>query len=376
METQSIRYSGSKQKIIDRIIELIPKDVSNILDGFTGSTRVAQALKKKCYNVDTCDLAIYSKVLSNCYIVNNRQRLDLIKIIDHLNSLKPCHGYFSENYGGVGNNSIQKDGKKRIWQMHNANKLDSIREEIDNITDNEIDKSILLTSLMLSLDKVSNDLGHQVSYLKDWSKRSYEKIKLEIPNLIVSNGKYNSYQQDIFNNNNSYDLIYIDPPYGTNNIKTKTTRVRYASYYHLWTTICLNDKPKVVGASNRRYDVSSDSLPNAINVFEHLDYNKVFNSIRELLKLNSKYFIFSYNNKSKIKIDDLIDLFSENNNLIKIEKFKHAENNQKNLTKNKKFLGDLTQNYEYLFLVKGKLFCNFDNLSKPIGKNINLMETL
>mgnify|MGYP003323534887 CR=1 FL=1 len=33
-----------------------------------------------------------------------------------------------------------------------------------------IEKSVLITSLILSMDKVSNDMGHQVSYLKKWTK--------------------------------------------------------------------------------------------------------------------------------------------------------------------------------------------------------------
>ena len=50
------------------------------------------------------------------------------------------------------------DGKKRIWQIHNTMKLDAIREEIENIAKNEIEKSVLLTSLMLAMDKVDSTL--------------------------------------------------------------------------------------------------------------------------------------------------------------------------------------------------------------------------
>ena len=52
------------------------------------------------------------------------------------------------------------------------------------------------------------------------------------------------------------DIAYYDPPYGSNNEKMPPSRVRYASYYHLWTTICLDDRPTLFGKVNRRTDTS------------------------------------------------------------------------------------------------------------------------
>ena len=43
------------------------------------------------------------------------------------------------------------------------------------------------------------------------------------------------------------DLAYYDPPYGSNNDKMPPSRVRYASYYHVWTTIIQNDRPELFG---------------------------------------------------------------------------------------------------------------------------------
>ena len=103
--------------------------------------------------------------------------------IDYLNHLKGYKGWFSENYGGKTNRgfSIHSDGKKKVWQIHNTKRLDAIRPEIDKIARNSIEQSILLTSLMLALDKVDNTLGHYASYLRDWSPRSFHKMKLLMP---------------------------------------------------------------------------------------------------------------------------------------------------------------------------------------------------
>ena len=131
-----------------------------------------------------------------------------------------------------------------------------------------------------------------------------------------------------------------------------TSRVRYASYYHIWTTICKNDKPQVKGKANRRLDVSSDKTPGALSAYESTDYQIVFDEIKTLIaSLNTKYILFSYNNKSKIKIDDLTDIFQKYN-LIKMDSFAHKENVMKNCTSTQKWLGDSKENKEYLFLIR------------------------
>lgn len=352
--TEGIRYTGSKKEILPKILELTKKlDVKNVLDAFAGTTRVSQMYKINGYNVDCNDLAIYSKIFGNCYLINNKPKSYYQEKIDYLNSLEGVFGWYSENYGGDGKNttSVAKDGLKRPWQLNNTMKLDAIRDEIDNISEDEIEKSVLLTSLIMALDKVDNTLGHQVAYLKEWSSRSSSKMELVVPNLLFGTGKYNVLSGDVFNIKNKYDLIYLDPPYGTNNEKTKTTRVRYASYYHIWTTIIKNDKPQLVGKSKRRYEFSSDTLPGAISVFESTKYDVVKQSIEDLLNLDSKYFIFSYNNKSKVKISDLVDIFSQYKLLETLE-FSHKENVMKKLTSNKEWLGDQNKNLEYLFLIE------------------------
>jgi adenine-specific DNA methylase len=48
------------------------------------------------------------------------------------------------------------------------------------------------------------------------------------------------------------DLAYFDPPYGSNNEKRPPSRVRYAAYYHLWTSICRFDRPILFGKAQRR----------------------------------------------------------------------------------------------------------------------------
>ncbi len=356
-QTEGIRYSGSKRALIPFIAEAIKGlPVVTVLDGFAGSTRVSQYLKKAGFSVQANDLAPYTKVFATCYLINNDLKpKGIAEKLIYLNSLTPIDGFFTEVYGGevdIEGKVMAKDGKKKPFQLKNAQKLDAIRPEIDAIAESEIEKSILLTSLIMGLDKIENTLGHQVAYLSTWAPRTFKDLKLELPALLKGVKNYSATQQDVATLENEVDLAYFDPPYNTNNLITVTTRVRYASYYHLWTTIVKNDKPVVVGASNRREDASSDRIPGVITPYEStwtLDVEKEFEKLFRLTR--AKFILLSYSNKGKITPDRIVEIMMPFGK-VTVTRIDHKENVQKTLTINKQWLGDQSQNYEYLFLLR------------------------
>jgi adenine-specific DNA-methyltransferase len=268
--TQSIKYAGSKLKLIPHIIQLAKKvDAKTVLDGFSGTTRVSQAFAKCGYRVFCNDIAVWSEIFGTCYLLNDKGRRQYQPLIDHLNSLPPIDGWFTEQYGGQPNEgcAVQADGLKKPWQIHNTRKLDAIRQEIEELSLPTVEKAVALTSLILALDHVDSTLGHFVSYLKDWSPRSYNELLLKVPAVFTSKEEHRVSRQDIFDvlPDVEVDLAYFDPPYGSNNEKMPPSRVRYASYYHLWTTVCLFDNPYLFGKARRRKD-TSDRI--AASVFE------------------------------------------------------------------------------------------------------------
>ena len=269
-ETEGIKYIGSKRSLLPYILELTRRSKARtVLDGFSGTTRVAQALAKSGYRVLSNDQAVWSYTFARCYLQNRVDRRLGQSLLDHLNALPPRDGWFTERYGGEvkEDGSVHsEDGLKKPWQRHNTRKLDAIREEIDKLSETE--RFLGLTSLMLALDKVDNTLGHFCSYLKRWSARSYREMELLWP--MVCCGEHEVFQEDIFNMlKTSVDLVYLDPPYGSGNEKMPPSRVRYAGYYHLWKTICLNDRPPLFGKALRRRD-STDK--ETASLFE--DYRK------------------------------------------------------------------------------------------------------
>ncbi|MBP1638232.1 MAG: Site-specific DNA-methyltransferase (adenine-specific) [Bacteroidetes bacterium] len=58
ISTEGIKYAGSKLKIIPYILEIISQldDVENVLDGFSGTTRVSQVFGKIGYNTTANDI--------------------------------------------------------------------------------------------------------------------------------------------------------------------------------------------------------------------------------------------------------------------------------------------------------------------------------
>ena len=248
------------------------------------------------------------------------------------------------------------------WQKKNTRKLDAVRDEIDNLNLDEVSKAVAITSLIFALDQVDSTLGHFASYLNEWSPRSYNDMKLEVPDLWINENNNFVMNYDVFEAieklPDNINIAYYDPPYGSNNEKMPPSRVRYASYYHVWTTICLNDKPELFGKAKRRSD-TSDTV--ACSVFEEFRKGPsgkfvVIEAIEKLIKLTpANFIILSYSSGGRATARELNDVLNVYGRIIEIEKI----NYRKNVMGGMKWTNDWTKdaeedNYEYLFLMEKK----------------------
>lgn len=360
MKTQGIKYAGSKNKLIPLILQLIePLKVSTVLDGFAGTTRVSQGLKAAGYTVFSNDIAPWSRIFGECYLLNRKPPEHYIPLIEHLNSLEGTDGWFTEHYGGASNggSSVQSDGRKRIWQLHNTRKLDAIRDEIDSISGDDTEKSVLLTSLILAMDRVDSSLGHQVSYLKQWSARSYRPMKLEIPDFLVDDLPHRVFQRNIFDltEDTTVDLAYFDPPYGSSNEKMPPSRVRYASYYHLWKTIILNDRPALAGVANRRADASDTRAGSVFEDFRRGDSGRyiVVEAIEQLLKnTKANYILLSYSNGGRATLGELSEVISGLEFKMSLSAVDYKQNVMAHMKWTNEWTGPDEKCREYLFLLQ------------------------
>jgi len=360
--TEGIKYAGSKLKLLPHILRLARQvKPQTIFDGFSGTTRVSQAFAQSGYRVISNDVAAWSKTFATCYLLNRYPQEHYRALIDQLNALPGRDGWFTEHYGGDVNGSKSAktaDGLKRPWQRHNTRKLDAIREEIERLSLDDCEKAVALTSLILAMDEVDSTLGHYAAYLNEWSPRSYRHLKLKIPRLIPTTAEHEVYQSDIFDTLRSVvsDLAYYDPPYGSNNDKMPPSRVRYAAYYHLWTSICLFDKPQLFGKVNRRAD-TSDLIGSSI--FEEYRKNEhgrfiAVQAIENLLQqTNSKHIILSYSSGGRATAEELNETISRIGKLLDVVEVDYRRNVMGGMRWTHEWVREAEHsNKEFLFLIE------------------------
>ncbi len=359
--TEGIKYAGSKLKLLPYILRLAGKaQPQTVFDGFAGTTRVSQAFAQTGCRVFSNDRAVWSKTFNLCYLKNKRDAKFYREIIDYLNNLPAKDGWFTMNYGGSpdAKNSAEIDGFKKPWQIRNTRRLDAIRDEIDNLNLDEIEKAVVLTSLILALDKVDSTLGHFSSYLSEWSPRSFNLLQLKVPRLFSTKKEHEVYSGDVFETvkNVEADLAYFDPPYGSNNEKMPPSRVRYAAYYHLWTTVVLNDKPAVFGKAKRRAD-STDAVAGSIfEEFRRAASGK-FMAVEAIEKLidetNAAHVVLSYNSGGRATLEQLYETILRTGKIREFVKIDY----RKNVMATMRWTNEWTReneksNQEFLFLIE------------------------
>lgn len=350
-ETEGIKYTGSKLKILPHIIDMTSRlEVRSALDAFSGTTRVAQAFSQMGYDTTANDISEWSKVFATCYLLSRKPDAYYAPFIDELNSLQGYMGWFSEHYGGDGT-----EGKKP-FQLKNTMRLDAIRDKIEEYGLEWEDKCVLLTALIHAMDAVDNTLGHYAAYLSGWSPRSYNDLELKLPKRHLTNSGNKVIQGDVFDAVKEYhDLAYLDPPYGSNNEKMPPSRVRYAAYYHIWKSVILNDKPKLFGKANRREDSRDTASP---SVFEEYRRNEngcsiAMQAIKDLIgQTNAHYILLSYGSGGRATKEELNDILNSNGTIISAREINYKKNVMGNMRWTNEWINSDGKYTEYLFLLE------------------------
>ncbi len=297
--------------------------------------------------------------MARCYLCSTKPRSQYTDLIEHLNNVPPKDGWFTEHYGGhpLDGSAIQKDGLKKPWQIHNTRKLDGIRDEIAALALEPVEESVALTSLLLGLDRVDSTLGHFVSYLKKWSPRSYNDLKLRVPEIRPTSGCHDVIRGDVFSvADRKVDLAYYDPPYGSNNEKMPPSRVRYASYYHVWATVCLNDRPDLFGKAKRRTDTSDVVAASVFEEFRRGDSGR-FKAVEAIERLicatKAKWIILSYSSGGRATAGELNEVLSENGEIVEVVELDYKRNVMAGMKWTNDWLRDAeAPNREFLFLLR------------------------
>lgn len=288
-----IKYIGSKRALLPWILAVIEgirrlENIATVVDLFSGSARVAHALKARGFHVTANDINTYAFVLAQALVEADAQKYDrstVAGILHELEQTEPLAGWFTQAYCE----------SARYFQAKNGARMEGIREAIEQrYSSDPLLKAILLTSLILAADKVDSTTGLQMAYLKDWAPRSHNDLHLEYPPLLPGMGL--AIQGDALEvaAHLEADLFYLDPPYNQHS---------YLGNYHVWETLVRWDKPQTYGIANKRIDVLKRKSP--------------FNSRREaknamttvLSRIKARHVVVSFNNEgffSAAEIEDML----------------------------------------------------------------------
>ena len=238
-----IKYLGSKRRLIPQItacVALLPR-VRRVIDLFSGTARVAMALKKAGYVVQANDHNSYAHLLAQCYVEADARDWQerAARLIAELNAMPGRAGFVTEAYCL----------RSRFFQPHNGERIDAIRERIETLALPPLLRAIALTSLIEAADRVDSTTGLQMAYLKRWAPRSYEPLELRIPALTdrTSQRRSRASQADAVAVAAQLkgDCVYLDPPYNQHS---------YLSNYHIWETLVRWDHPELYGIAMKRHD--------------------------------------------------------------------------------------------------------------------------
>ncbi len=283
-----IKYLGSKRLLIPQIIETIRRatGVETVADLFSGTARVARALKAEGFRVLANDHNAYAHCLARCYVEADEARhgKEAAAMIRELNQLPGTPGYVTETFCE----------KARYFQPANGARIDAIRHAIAQWKLDDVLESVLLTSLLEAADRVDSTTGVQMAYLKSWAPRSYNTLELRLPSLLPrsEHGGGQAHRLEALDAAMALDadLTYLDPPYNQHS---------YLGNYHVWESIVLWDHADTYGIAEKRVDCRTRKS----------DFNSKVRSKRALesvlRRVKSHYLLLSFNNEGFIPQEDL-----------------------------------------------------------------------
>lgn len=304
---RTIRYYGGKAKLADFIISGLQlsglKEGMTVLDGFTGTSVVAQELKYRGFHTFANDHLYFCYALADAHLAFNQRpifkKLKLKSgVLDYLNSLAPKNGFVTRNY------SPFEKCERMYLSIENANKVDAIRDKIEEWKNDAVvtlsEFNYLLATLIYSINLVSNITGTYGAYLKFWEGRS--KKSLFLTPIDISPSKYSNQAmcQDVVEavSKQHYDFIYLDPPYNS--------RGYFSNYFFLemvakgwYETIPI---PQGITGIPRNLEIRSDysSKMEVSGAFQRL-----------INKCDADFVAISYNNEGLLPQDKLLEILND-----------------------------------------------------------------
>jgi adenine-specific DNA-methyltransferase len=242
-----IKYLGSKRRLVGAIGAAVAElRVDSACDLFAGTTRVGQRLRAAGLEVVSNDVAAYSEVFGLAYVAAGAglDRARLERLLGELGRLPGCDGYVTDTFCR----------RARFLHPDNGRRIDAIRDRIDALGLDPVERGWVLTSLVEAADRVDSTCGVQMAYLKRWAPRALRPLELRPPEPIVGPaGRVERADAlELAPQLAGIGCVYLDPPYNQHS---------YLANYHVWETIVRNDRPEHYGVACKRLDTRRRRSP-------------------------------------------------------------------------------------------------------------------
>ena len=267
------------------------------LDLFTGTTRVAQALKSAGAHVTAVDSARYAEVFAQCYVATDADHVTSRALGDalaRLDGLDGHPGYVTETFCQ----------RARFFQPFNGERIDAIRDAVAADYAGTWLEPLLLTSLIEAADRVDSTIGVQMAYVKDWAPRSYRRLELRQPGLLRGAGRAIRGDAQVLSPTlGAFDLAYLDPPYNQH---------RYFTNYHVWETLVAWDAPDHYGVACKRTDARDGATKSAFNTKRTMPAALA----ATVAAVESEVLVLSYNDEAWIGVEQLESMCSHHDHVV------------------------------------------------------------
>ena len=295
---ESRRYIGCKTKLVDWIFGLINEqthDVHSFCDIFAGTGVVSHRALLTYERVVVNDFLHSNNVMYRAFFAPGEWSEERVQtIISEFNDINPAkigENYFSKNFGGK---YFYHDTAKIVGYIRG--RLQTLQKDL---TDKEY--SILIASLIYSIDRHANTMGHFDAYYR--KAPAAHQFQLRMIDAESYKG-VEIHQEDAnqLSRHINVDLTYLDPPYNSR---------QYSRFYHVYENLVQWKKPQLYGTAlkPKEENMSDYCRTAALKAFTDL-----------VSYINSRYLVVSYNNtyhskstssENKIKLEQLEEVLNK-----------------------------------------------------------------
>ena len=339
---QLITYIGNKRALLDFIGEVIKKvqerlhkNKLDMFDVFSGSGIIARYFRQFSDLLIVNDLEKYSALINECYL-SNEDELDISLLRKYYHELIMesnnglVKGLISELYAPNDDKNI-KPGERVFYTSRNAMYIDTIRQLIEKIPQNE--QKYFLAPLLSEASMHANTSGVFKGFYKnretgagqfggsnqDALSRITDDITLPFPVFSNFNCKtiiYNGDSNEIINLLPEVDIAYLDPPYNQH---------PYGSNYFMLNLILDYTRPEKISKVS--------GIPENWNRSGYNKKNRALHLLTHLVEnIKSKYVLISFNSEGFISAEKMKNMLTKNGKLEVLETKYNAFKGSRNLS--------------------------------------------